>query len=79
MAQDSHAIFLTTDRDFFHTVPHLYPQHRGVVVITLRQPNRKSILERLSSLLAHVTAEQIEGRVFLLLDTAYVVYPPLGP
>jgi len=77
MAQDSHAVFLTTDKDFFHTVPHLYPQHGGVVVVALRQPDRQSILAKLSWLLAHITAEQIEGRVFLLLDASYVVYPPL--
>ena len=47
-AQDCEAVFLTTDRDFFHTVPHLYPQHEGVVVIALRQPNRANILDKLS-------------------------------
>jgi predicted nuclease of predicted toxin-antitoxin system len=77
MAQDSNAVFLTTDKDFFHTIPHLCPTHRGVVVVALHQPNRESILARLSWLLAHLTAEQIEGRVFLLRDASYVVYPPL--
>ena len=27
------AVLLTTDRDFFHTVPHLFPEHPGVVVV----------------------------------------------
>jgi predicted nuclease of predicted toxin-antitoxin system len=79
MAQQSDAIFLTTDKDFFHTIPHFYAQHRGVVVVALRQPDRQSILTKLSWLLGHITAEQIEGRVFLLMDARYVAYPPLGP
>lgn len=44
-AQKCGAIFLTTDRDFFHTIPHLFPHHEGVIVIALRQPNRAAILE----------------------------------
>jgi predicted nuclease of predicted toxin-antitoxin system len=77
MAQDSRAVFLTTDKDFFHTVRHLYPRHGGVVVIALHQPNRERILARLSWLLAHRSANEIEGRAFLLRDASCVVYPPL--
>ena len=40
LAQKHNAIFLTTDKDFFHTIPQFYKKHAGVVVITLRQPNR---------------------------------------
>ncbi|MFZ1936854.1 MAG: DUF5615 family PIN-like protein [Thermoguttaceae bacterium] len=77
MAQDLQAVFLTTDKDFFHTVPHLYPRHCGVIVIALHQPDRESILTKLSWLLAHFTAEQIEGRVFLLRDAGCAVRPAL--
>jgi predicted nuclease of predicted toxin-antitoxin system len=77
MAQTSRAVFLTTDKDFFHTVRHLYPAHRGVVAIALHQPNRERILTKLSWLLATFKAEQIEGRAFLLRDAGCVVYPPL--
>jgi predicted nuclease of predicted toxin-antitoxin system len=45
-AQLQGAVFLTTDRDFFHTIPHLHAEHHGVVVIALRQPNRAAILEK---------------------------------
>ena len=38
-AQDHAAILLTTDRDFFDTVPHHFDSHCGVIVIALRQPN----------------------------------------
>ena len=46
-AQELGAVLLTTDRDFFHTVPHLHDAHGGVLVIALRQPNRAAILSRL--------------------------------
>jgi len=75
LAQLSNAVFLTTAKDFFHTVPHLFPNHGGVVVITLKQPDRHSILNKLSWFLAHVTLDDIPGRVFLLMDTGYVGYP----
>lgn len=77
LAQKSQAVFLTTDRDFFHSIPHLYPLHAGVVVIALRQPNRRSIMAKLSWLLDHVPMDQFAARVFLLRDANYVVYPPL--
>jgi len=77
LAQKSPAVFLTTDKDFFHTIPHVYPRHAGVVVVALRQPNRKSILAKLAWLLDHVPTDQLAGRVFLLRDANYVAYPPL--
>ncbi len=53
-AQQNESFFLTTDRDFFHTIPHLYEKHHGVIVIALRQPNRAVILEKLSWILQHL-------------------------
>lgn len=41
-AQRCAAVFLTTDRDFFHTIPHLHEKHAGIIVIALRQPNRSA-------------------------------------
>jgi len=46
-AQELCAIFVTTDRDFFHTVPWLHNHHAGVIAITLAQPNRAALLARL--------------------------------
>ena len=77
LAQESQAVLLTTDRDFFHTIPHIHPNHAGVIVIALQQPNRQGILERLSWLLDHVSMEQLAARAFLLRDTCYVVRPPM--
>jgi len=77
LAQNENAIFLTTDRDFFHTIPHLYQQHAGVVVIALRQPNRTRILDRLQWFLAHFGENDFKNRVFQLRDTAWMAYPSL--
>lgn len=75
MAQREEAVFLTTDRDFFHTIPHLFPEHHGVVVIALRQPNRKAILSRLSWLLDFLGSQSLTGKVYLLRDHNYALYP----
>lgn len=63
-AQNLAAVLLTTDRDFFHTIPHLFESHFGVVVIALRQPNRSAILSRLESILGQVLEHQFHNRVF---------------
>ena len=39
-AQQHYAIFITTDKDFFHTVPLAFARHHGAIAITLRKPNR---------------------------------------
>ena len=46
-AQKLGAVILTSDRDFYHTVPLIHPEHCGIIVVALRQPNRKAILTRL--------------------------------
>lgn len=70
MAQAQEAVFLTTDLDFFHTVPWLTPVHHGVVVVALRKPNREAILSRLRWLFDRVdmASSTFRGNVFLLRD-----------
>ena len=46
-AQNLGAVILTSDRDFYHTVPLIHPEHCGIIVVALRQPNRNAILTRL--------------------------------
>jgi len=75
LAQEQQAVFLTTDRDFFHTIPHLYEHHFGVVVIALRQPNRHNILGKLEWFLQHSGNDSLENKIFQLRDRTYVVYP----
>ena len=75
MAQAAQAALLTTDKDFFHTIPLRHPEHAGIVVVALRCPNRQSILEKLTWLLDHVPERRIKGRVFLLREKTCAVYP----
>jgi predicted nuclease of predicted toxin-antitoxin system len=77
-AQRHGAIFLTTDRDFFHTIPHLFADHSGVVVIALRQPNRTAILAKLSWLLTQLQADDFKGRTIQLRDRHWICMPALG-
>jgi predicted nuclease of predicted toxin-antitoxin system len=76
-AQQHGAVFLTTDRDFFHTIPHLHAQHSGVIVIALRQPNRQSILEKLSWVLKRFAPDDYANRTIQLRDRTWIAVPSL--
>lgn len=76
-AQECDAVFLTTDRDFFHTIPHVHEAHCGIVVIALRQPNRVSILNKLQWLIGHLPETDFRNRAIQLRDQTWIVYPPL--
>jgi predicted nuclease of predicted toxin-antitoxin system len=68
-AQNEGAIFLSTDRDFFHTVPLAFAQHCGAMVITLRKPNRSDLLRRLSDALTTLGDRNLDNTVWLITDT----------
>ena len=72
------AVLLTTDRDFFHTIPHLFNSHPGVVVVALRQPNRDAILSRLKWFLGQVSETSFRNRSFQLRDGTWLCFPPLA-
>ncbi len=74
LAQKENAIFLTTDRDFFHTIPRLFQKHHGIIVITLRQPNRKGITEKLFFVLNNFDLTKFKSKVLLLKDNSYSIY-----
>jgi predicted nuclease of predicted toxin-antitoxin system len=76
-AQDLGAVFLTTDRDFWHTIPHLHDSHCGVIVIALRQPNRNSIVKRLEWILSQMEPHDFSNRVFHLRDKTWISHPPM--
>lgn len=76
LAQEQGAVLLTTDRDFFHTIPLLVRDHHGVVVVALRQPNRQGILKRLEWFLEHYENTDIRNKVFELRNSTYLVFPP---
>ena len=78
-AQKQKAVFLTTDKDFFHTIPWLFTEHAGAIVINLRKPNRVQILAKLEWALEFLNSHSIESHVLLLRDSrAYYskrIYP----
>jgi predicted nuclease of predicted toxin-antitoxin system len=67
LAVELDAILLTTDKDFFHTVPFLFPDHPGTIVIALAQPDRESIMNRLQWALSHVSAD-LRSKCYLVTD-----------
>lgn len=75
IAQKENAVILTTDNDFFHTIPNLFHEHAGIVVISLHQPNRKSILEKLAWLLTQCDTHAFKSKVYLLRDRTFIVFP----
>ncbi|MBN1900951.1 DUF5615 family PIN-like protein [Candidatus Sumerlaeota bacterium] len=75
MVLENKSILLTTDKDFYHTIPRIYAKHYGVVVISLRKPNREGIMSRLKWFLENFDKETISGKVFLLKDHSYIVFP----
>jgi predicted nuclease of predicted toxin-antitoxin system len=68
-AQSEQAAFLTTDRDFFHTIPLAFVQHSGAIVITLRRPNRADLLRRLMEALTVLGERNLDNAVWLVTDT----------
>ena len=54
-------------RDFYHTMPLLHPNHAGIVVVALRQPNRAAINGRLKWFMENIE-EPLANRVFVLRD-----------
>lgn len=68
LAQAHNAVFLTTDKDFFHTVPLAFASHHGSIVIALAQPNRRDILAKLTAALDYVERHGIANRCLLLTD-----------
>ena len=69
-AQSLGAVLLTSDRDFYHTVPLIHPQHCGIVVVALRQPSRAAIAARLRWFLEN-NAEPLANRAVILRDFSY--------
>ena len=67
LANELDAVLLTTDKDFFHTIPFLFPDHAGTIVVALSQPDRVSILARLGWTLSQLP-DDIRGKCYLVTD-----------
>lgn len=76
LALEKSAEILSTDRDFFHTLGRQHSEHHGIVVIALKRPTRKAILDRLTWFLEHFNGIDLSRRSFQLRDVAWMVYPP---
>ena len=70
VAQRLGATILTSDRDFYHTMPLVHPTHAGIVVVALRQPNRAAINSRLKWFMENIK-EPLTNRVYVLRDFTY--------
>lgn len=68
-AQDEKAIFVTTDKDFFHTIPLAFARHQGAIVITLSKPNRAYLLRKLAESLVILGERNLQDTVWLVTDT----------
>ena len=68
-AQQVGAIFITTDKDFFHTIPLAFARHGVAIVITLRKPNRTDLLRRLAEALTLLGERDLRDTVWLVTDT----------
>lgn len=71
IAQQQQAILLSTDRDFYHTIPLKFENHFGVIVIALKQPNRQAILARLRWVISQSLLDNIQDTVILIRDNSY--------
>jgi predicted nuclease of predicted toxin-antitoxin system len=68
-AQQQQSVFVSTDKDFFHTIPLAFERHYGAIVITLRKPNRADLLRRLADALAQLGARELNNTVWLVTET----------
>ena len=73
-AQAKEAVFLSTDRDFFHTIPLIHPEHFGIIIVALKQPNRKSIIERLEWFLGQSGELSLYRKAILLRDANFILF-----
>jgi predicted nuclease of predicted toxin-antitoxin system len=71
-AQKHQAVFLTTDKDFFHTIQFLYESHHGIIVIALSQPNAEKILEKLERALEFIKSFDIYSQCILLTGNGFI-------
>ena len=74
MAQKRKAIFLSTDKDFYHTIPFQFNEHFGIVIFTLRNPNRDKILRKLEYFLDNFEINNFRSKVVLFKDNHYSLY-----
>ena len=68
------ALFLTTDKDYYHTIHLTNKPHFGIVVIALSKPNSKLILEKLIWFLENFEYQDNKNKCYLILDNKCKIY-----
>ena len=71
MAQREERLLITTDKGFVH---HREQPHHGILIIRLRQPNRRKIHERVMQAIAQFKANEWLGLLVVMRDIAQSVW-----
>ncbi len=75
LAKKSKSVFLTTDKDYYHTIHLTEKPHFGIIVIALKLPNAFSILARLNWFLENASPEtEYKDCCYLLTDRKCSVF-----
>lgn len=74
LACQKKAVFITTDKDFFHTIHFNHKPHYGIIVIALSAPNTKNICDKLEWVLKQIRSENINNQCYLLSDHRCKIY-----
>ena len=71
MAQREERLLITTDKGFVHTREQ---EHHGILIIRLRQPNRRKIDERVMQAIAQFMAAEWLGLLVVMRDSAQSIW-----
>lgn len=74
LSKKNNAVFLTTDKDFYHTIHLLSKPHYGIVVIALSQPNAAKIISKLQWFIENFVNTELESHCFLISDKSCKVF-----
>lgn len=74
ISKNSSAVFLTTDKDFYHTIHLTSKPHHGIVIIALAQPNADNIILKLKWFLKHISGQKMKDKCFLITDNRCNIY-----
>lgn len=74
LAQENKAVFLTTDKDFYHTIHFQNKPHYGIIVINLSQPNARNIKEKVEWVLKYLENHPIESKCLLLRKSRCLLF-----
>ena len=74
LAKKEKALFLTTDKDFYHTIHFNNKPHNGIVVIALSQPNANNIIEKLKWFLNTFSKNNYKNKCYLITNNYCKIY-----